>query len=347
MVSQSFMSRTTVTESMAKMAILKVDTSDTVENKVIKTLMMIEEMFRSYFQSYQKELELQRIAAQSINQNIHRYRVTTQEGTSCMSPQIYEVESEDAMVTKYSLDYQVIVSSNKSQCWDIHRLRPFVLIFRRQYAKLDQNEQSPFIQGDAFHKPIKFYSDLVEELFSYFYSGHLELDSAARLLSPWDLNSVEYYQKLLAPNENFDEYFMLNISFCKCLRVPPKCQSNECSQLQVIKDRSEPFIHEAKEKRCARRFAKMAESRRPSNESDQKKLTLNFTEESDMEQRSRLSHHTRDPRLLASEIDRFLRCSAENMARYSYVGTLSSCSFSCELITATPTQNLPPPKKAG
>ncbi|XP_037714472.1 uncharacterized protein LOC119550075 [Drosophila subpulchrella] len=312
MVSQSFLSRTTVTESMAKMAILKVDSSETVENKVIKTLMMIEEMFRTYFASYQKELELQRIAAQSINQHIHRYRVTTQEGMSCMCPQIYEVESEDAMVTKYSLDYQVIVSSNKSQCWDIHRLRPFVLLFRRECAKLDLKEESPFILGDAFHKPIKFYMDLVEELFSYFYSGHLELDSAARLLSPWDLDSVEYYQKLLAPNEDFDEYFMHNISFCDCLRVPPKCQLNESSDLLVIKDRSEPFINEAKEKRCARRFAKMAESRRSTNESDQNKFTLNFAEESDMEQRSRLSHQTRDPRLLASEIDRFLRCSAEN-----------------------------------
>ncbi|XP_016953448.1 uncharacterized protein LOC108026799 [Drosophila biarmipes] len=310
MVSQSFMSRCTVTESMAQMAILNVDTSISTENAVIKTLRLIEDKFRGYFECYQKELQLQRIAAQSISQLIRRYRVTTEEGTSCMCPQIYEVETEDAMVTKYSLDYQVLVSSNESQSWDIDRLRPYVLIFRNECAKLDLNEQSPFIQGDAFHKPIKFYMDLVEELFSYFHSGHLQLDCAARLMSPWDLNSVEYYQKLLAPNDNFDEYFMQNISFCKCLRVPPKCPSNE--SLLLVKDRSEPFINEAKEKRCARRFDKMAEYGRTSLETDQKKSTLNSIEESDMNDRARLSHHTRDPRLLASEIDRFLRCSAEN-----------------------------------
>ncbi|XP_016928895.3 uncharacterized protein [Drosophila suzukii] len=261
MVSQSIFSRTTVTESMAKFAILNLDSSDSVDKTVIKILLVIEEKFRSYFESYQKELGLQRIAAQTLSQLIQRYKITMQVDMGCMCPHIYEIESEEAIINKYYLHYQVIVSSNKNQSWAIHSLRPYVLIFRRECAKLDLNEESPFILGDASHKPIKFFIDLVEELFAYFYSGHLQLDCAARLLDPLDLNSVEYYQKLLAPNEDFDEYFMHNISFCKCLRMPPKCPPYESHKL--IKDQAEHYINQAKKKRCARRFDKMAGNERP------------------------------------------------------------------------------------
>ncbi|XP_017007874.2 uncharacterized protein [Drosophila takahashii] len=263
MVSQSMMSRSTVTESMAKFAILNLDSSDSVDKTVVKILLGIEDKYRSYFESYQKELGLQRIAAQTLSQLIQRYKITMQVDTSCMCPNIYEIESEEAIINKYYLHYQVIVSSNKNQGWAIHSLRPYVLIFRRECARLDLKEESPFIMGDAFHKPIKFYIDLVEELFAYFYSGHLQLDCAARLLDPLDLNSVEYYQKLLAPNEDFDEYFLHSMSFCKCLRMPAKCPPYECHKL--IKDQAEPYITQAKKKRCARRFDRMAGIEQPSS----------------------------------------------------------------------------------
>ncbi|XP_017007875.2 uncharacterized protein [Drosophila takahashii] len=315
MMNQSFLSRATVTESMAQLAILNVDSSDTVEDTVVKTLLVVENKFRSYFESYSKEMELQRIAAHSLNQLIYRYQATTQVDTSCRCPKFYEAETEETMVTKYQLDYQVILRSNQNQCSDIHRLRPYVLFFRRECAKLDLNEESPFIQGDAFHKPIKFFIDLIEELFSYFYSGHLQLDSAANLLDPFDLNSVEYYQKLLTHNEDFDEYFMHNISFCKCLRVPPKCPSIE--DIQLIRDQSEPYIEEAKRKRCARRFDKMAATELPCHEPDQKKSIPrvhnqeSIPEEGDSDP-GIPSHQHLDPRLIASEIDRFMRASAED-----------------------------------
>ncbi|XP_016990766.2 uncharacterized protein LOC108052786 [Drosophila rhopaloa] len=276
MVNQSFMSRSTITESMAQFAILDLESSDAIEKTVIKILLVIEEKYRSYFESYQKELELQRIAAQTLSQLIQRYKITMQVDTSCICPHIYEIESEEAIINKYYLHYQVIASSNKSQSWAIHNLRPCVLIFRRECAKLDQNEESPFILGDAFHKPIKFFMDLVEELFAYFYSGHLQLDCAARLLDPLDLGSLEYYQKLLAPNEDFDEYFMQNMSFCQCLRLPPKCAPFECHQ--KIKDQAEPYISQAKKARCARRVAKMSatgqQSPKPEGNGSERKASI-------------------------------------------------------------------------
>ncbi|XP_017040901.1 uncharacterized protein LOC108087837 [Drosophila ficusphila] len=256
MVNQSSLSRSTVTESMAKFAIQNLEGSVSLEKTIVRILLAIEDKYRNYFEAYQKEMELQRIAAQTLSQLIQRYKITMQVDTSCMCPNIYEIESEEAILNKYYLHYQVIVSSNKNQGWAIHHLRQFVLIFRRECSKLDHKAESSFIMGDAFHRPIKFFMELVDELFAYFYSGHLQLDCAARLLDPLDLSSLEHYQKLLAPNEDFDEYFLHNISFCQCLRPPPRCATYECHQ--KIKDQAEPYISQAKKARCLRRFNKMA-----------------------------------------------------------------------------------------
>lgn len=258
MVSQSFMSRGTVTASMANFAIGNLRSSDAVEKRVIKILLVIEEKYRSYFDSYRKELELQRIAAETLHQLIQRYKITMQLDTSCTCPQIYDIESDDAIINKFYIHYQVIASSNKNQCWAIQSLRPYVLVFRRECAKLNRSEESPFILGDAFHKPIQFFIDLVEELFAYFYSGHLQLDCAARLLDPLDLYRMECYMKLLEPNEDFAEYFLHNISFCKCMRPPPMCPPYE--HHQKIKDQSDAYLSHAKKKRCARRFERMAQN---------------------------------------------------------------------------------------
>lgn len=112
--------------------------------------------------------------------------------------------------------------------------------------------------GDAFHKPIKFFIDLVDEIFDYFYSAYLQLDCGARLLDPLDLKSIEHYKVLLAPNEDFDEYFMHNMSFCKCLRLPPKCIEKKSDDCQPKKDLRDHYINVARKSRCARRVAKMA-----------------------------------------------------------------------------------------
>lgn len=154
------------------------------------------------------------------------------------------------------------MGSNKSQRWAIHALRPYVLAFRRECAKLDLDEETPLILGDAFHKPIKFFIELVDEIFNYFYSGLQQLDCAARLLDPADLKSLENYQKLLAPNEDFDEYFMYNLSFCKCLTAQPQCVPVvRDSHKKEKRDILEAYVLKAKRGRCARRFDKMTDAK--------------------------------------------------------------------------------------
>ncbi|XP_017073064.1 uncharacterized protein LOC108109156 [Drosophila eugracilis] len=256
MLASSCISRSTVTESMAKLAIINLDDFDRTERPAIKALLAVEEQFRIYFHSNRKELELQRIAADTLNKIIQRYKIVTQMEIQSFSPQTYEFESEEVIINKYYMHYQVISCSNKSQRRDIDRMRSFVLNFRRASGRLNMDSESLLILGDAFHKPFKFFMDLVEVLFAYFYSSHLQLDCAARLLDPLDLESLKHYQKLVAPNEDFDDYFLYNISFCKCLRTPPKCPSFE--EPEEMADKSATFIVQARKKRCARRRDKMA-----------------------------------------------------------------------------------------
>ncbi|EDX08040.1 uncharacterized protein LOC6735519 [Drosophila simulans] len=275
---QSVMSHVTVTESDAEFAILNLDCTEGLESSVTKILVAIEEMFCSYFEDLKKELELQRMAALTLNQLTQRYRINTKVDTSCTCPQIYEIESDDAIINKYYIYYQVIACSNNNQGWVIHNMRPYILLFRRECAKLDLSEDSPFIMGDAFHKPIKFFIDLVEELFAYFYSGHVQFDCAAHMLDPLDLNSIEYYQKLLEPNEDFADYFKYNMSFCKCLRMPRRCPAHEYPQ--VKEDFNATFVNQAKKKRCARRCEKMAETE--NNLLDRKKSIVRLQRPSEM-----------------------------------------------------------------
>ncbi|XP_017033576.1 uncharacterized protein [Drosophila kikkawai] len=254
-------SRFTVTDSMAKLALSRLDSicsAESNERTIIKILLSIEEKFRIYFESNQKELELQRIAAQTLWHLVQRYLLAVQVDTSCMCPKIYEIETEEAISTKYYMHYQVIVGSNKSQHVGIHALRPFVLAFRRACDNLDMEDETPFVMGDAFHKPIKFFIDFVDEIFNYFYSGHLQLECAARLLDPGNLKSLEYYQELLAPNEDFNEYFLHNLSYCKCLGQPLKCASFRDHFKKEKKDMFEASREKAKLSRCARRVEKMS-----------------------------------------------------------------------------------------
>ncbi|XP_017087303.2 uncharacterized protein [Drosophila bipectinata] len=258
MASHSIISRSTVTESMAKFALNKLADSDAHEKTVLRLLLTIEEHFREYFDTYKKEVELQRIAAETLWHLIQRYMIAMQVDTSCTCPQIYEIETEDAILNKYHMHYQVIDGSNKTQKWAIQALRPFVLAFRRECAKVNLNEDTPFVMGDAFHKPIKFFIELVDEIFDYFYSAYLQLDCGARLLDPLDIKTLEHYKNLLAPNEDFDEYFMHNMSFCKCLRIPPKCIEQKVDDCQPKKDLLDHFKNLAKKSRCAQRVAKMS-----------------------------------------------------------------------------------------
>lgn len=100
-------SRFTITDSMAKFAVHQMGNSEAVEKMVITILLAIENKFRSYFEANQKELELQRIAAQTLWHLVQRYMIALQVDTSCTCPKIYEIETEETIINKYHMHYQV------------------------------------------------------------------------------------------------------------------------------------------------------------------------------------------------------------------------------------------------
>ncbi|XP_001360428.2 uncharacterized protein [Drosophila pseudoobscura] len=257
-VMQGAGSHLTTTESAVQVALHNLVVMDeSVEGTVLGVLLSAEKKYRLTFDTFKKEMELQAIAASTLWELIQRYKIAMEVDADCKCTQLYAVEPKEETIQKYYIHYQVIVSSNKSLWRQIESLRSYVLAFRRECKNLNLEEQTPFIQGDAFHKPIKFFIELVDELFNYFFSLHLKLDCAARQLDPMDLESLEEYQKLLKPNEDFEEYFLYNLSYCQCLRMPPKCPETRVYTNIENAAMKKEAMEQAKRARCDQRVNRM------------------------------------------------------------------------------------------
>ncbi|KAM8714204.1 hypothetical protein ACLKA7_014359 [Drosophila subpalustris] len=227
---------------------------DALEASVLKELLFLDEAFRVYFKHWLSEQSLQRMAAEKLWKLCKDFILQAE--TNCTAPK-YPTSDVESIVNRYQVHYQIILSSNSSLNRDLASLRRNLLAFRRECGKLDLNEDSSFIVGDTFHKPIKFFIDLAEELFSYFHCSYLKLDCGARHLDPSDLPAVENYQKILAPCEEFEDYLMHNLGYCQCLRPSQPCP--DLPKHSTIKSKDfDDLMHRAKQKRCARRLAKMS-----------------------------------------------------------------------------------------
>ncbi|XP_064543762.1 uncharacterized protein LOC135432171 [Drosophila montana] len=225
-----------------------------IEVKVLTELLMLDEAYRGYFNEWLKELGLQRMAAEKLWPLTRDFSIESD--ATCRKPLPRSVDAEDVIINKYQLHYQIIMGSNLAMTRGISVIRAHLLAFRREFHKLDLTEQTPFVLGDAFHKPIKFFMDLAEELFNYFYSHYLKLDCGARHLDPGDLATLENYQKMLAPCEEFEEYLMYNLSYCHCLRPSQPCPEHVKPQQKSME------IQDAQRRallsRCHKRLTKMS-----------------------------------------------------------------------------------------
>ncbi|XP_034479897.1 uncharacterized protein LOC117785778 [Drosophila innubila] len=227
---------------------------DGSEGSVLKELLLLDDAFRVYFKKWLSEQSLQRMAAEKLWKLSKDYSM--QVDMNCAAPK-YPSADIEAIVNKYQVHYQIILSSNSALSRDLTSLRRNLLAFRRESGKLDLSENSTFILGDTFHKPIKFFIDLAEELFSYFHCSYLKLDCGSRHLDPSDLAAVENYQKILAPCEEFEDYLTHNLGYCQCLRPSQPCPEMPKHSSFKPKD-ADDLMHRAKQKRCALRLAKMS-----------------------------------------------------------------------------------------
>lgn len=105
----------------------------------------------------------------------------------------------------------------------IKKLRTSCLVFENLCAQLDMNVKSPFIIGDAFHKPVAFFIELISDLFKYFHAWILKLRYSSHQFDPLRIDSIETYTKLIEISEDFEEYLNVGLTYCKCLRPKPIC----------------------------------------------------------------------------------------------------------------------------
>lgn len=82
--------------------------------------------------------------------------------------------------------------------------------------------ESPLIVGDAFHKPITYFIELVSDLFKYFHAWLLKLKYSSHQFDPAKIDSVENYKKEIEISEDFEEYLNMGLAYCKCLRPKAK-----------------------------------------------------------------------------------------------------------------------------
>ncbi|XP_023177837.1 uncharacterized protein LOC111604146 [Drosophila hydei] len=235
---------------------------DGIEFKIMNELMSLEEAYRNYFKDWHRELDLQRLASEKlwpISQDLR-----DQWDSFCREPQPRNVDAEEVLITKYQLHYQIILGSNLTLSRGLATIRMNLLGLRREYNRLDQSEETPFILGDAFHKPIKFFMQLAEELFNYFYSHSLKLECYSRHLDPGDIDSLVTYQKMLQPREEFDDYLLHNLNYCQCLRPALQCPEYVKPQPKVNDDTLPDTKRRAKLNRCHHRVLKMSKEKEDS-----------------------------------------------------------------------------------
>lgn len=233
------------------------------ELSVLNELIQLDQAYRNYFKDWLSEHSVQRMAASMLWKLTEHYAVRAE--LNCRPPYPQNVDADELIVNKYQVHYQIILSSNLAMGRGIDTIRKNLLTLRREYGKLDLNEETPFMLGDAFHKPIKFFMDLTEDLFNYFHANYLRLDTLSRHLDPGDMNTLELYQKYLEPCEEFEEYFLHNLGYCQCLAAQRVCP--EIIKPSTTTQRDYHALQKrAKEKRCARRREKMKSFRQTAND---------------------------------------------------------------------------------
>lgn len=225
------------------------------EVNVLNELLLLDQAYRLHFKEFLGELSVQRMAATML-MRLTEHAVVQAE-INCRPPHTQSVFAEEMIINRYQVHYQIILSSNLALGRGVDSIRKNLLAFRREYHKLDLKEETAFILGDKFHKPIKFFLELAEDLFNYFHSHYLRLDCVSRQLDTADIATLELYQKYLEPCEEFDEYLLHNLGYCHCLTLEGNCIEPPLP-MSSHKHETIEMMMRARKKRCARRREKMA-----------------------------------------------------------------------------------------
>lgn len=93
-------------------------------------------------------------------------------------------------------------------------LKALIETFQEEVKKVDSSCTTPFLEGDPKRKPIRFYKEMILDLFLSLTNTNSQMKALASLLEESDLEGVEKYQRrFLDPSDLFKNYFHNNLSY--------------------------------------------------------------------------------------------------------------------------------------
>ncbi|KAI9585599.1 uncharacterized protein LOC119632932 [Glossina fuscipes] len=194
-----------------------------LEEKTLNQLLELENEFRDHYNFAKKELTQQMEWANRLWVLTQRYILLKSTGPCCKYPEIYPAPAEDNVLLDMTEKIKSIRNSNCRIYASVKELRKSCIIFEQLCSQLDMSVESPFIMGDAFHKPLSFFIELVSDLFKYLHASILRQRYSSHLIEPSNLDAVAKYKSLIEPSEDFEEYLTVGLTYCKCLRPKPIC----------------------------------------------------------------------------------------------------------------------------
>ncbi|XP_023308595.2 uncharacterized protein LOC111690357 [Lucilia cuprina] len=194
-----------------------------IEEETLRQLLILERVFREHNALTKKELQLQKELVSRIWILAQRYILLESTGTCCRYPEIYSGPAEDTLLQEFTEKLKQIRSSNCLMSNSLDELRKSCLVFNNLCSQLNMEIESSLITGDAFHKPIAYFIELISDLFKYFHAWLLKLKYSSQQFDPVKIESIENYKKQIEISEDFEEYLNVGLAYCKCLRPKTSC----------------------------------------------------------------------------------------------------------------------------
>ncbi|XP_054730429.1 uncharacterized protein LOC129239137 [Anastrepha obliqua] len=193
------------------------------EEETLQQLLKLEEMFRETFSLTKREMVFQKDLVNRLWVLSQRYIILISSNGCCKHPEVYSGPTENILLREYADKLRNLRSSNCRISDSLRKLRQKCLVFNSLHKCLDMTMETPFILGDTFHKPIAFFIELVDDLFKYLHALSVKFKYLSHQLDPVDLLALEEYKVALEPSEDFEDYLLTGLSYCKCLRPKRPC----------------------------------------------------------------------------------------------------------------------------
>ncbi|XP_073828194.1 uncharacterized protein [Musca autumnalis] len=194
-----------------------------LEDKILSQLLVLEKEFRDHNTLMKNELVQQKELVSRLWVLSQRYILLISTGPCCKFPEIFAGPAEETILQEFSDKLKAIKASNCRISVSLKDLRISHRLFEELCSKLDMTVESPFIKGDAYHKPLEYFIELTSDLFKYFHAWILKLKYTSHLIDPYKCEGIEHYKTLMESSEDFEEYLNVGLTYCKCLRPKPVC----------------------------------------------------------------------------------------------------------------------------